>query len=267
MINLQKWFTNWHRREPLLTFHECRVCTLGLPPKNCLTVYDGGSILTVMKSEEAGSRSDQRAGACDDATDDHPRLALRTFAHPLRLQMLSLLTGATMSAAEVARELGTTQANASYHLRRLHAAGLLEVAEEVRIRGGRARRFHHDPDSGARLQRRGPEDAMLLAEALAAELRRRTVQRQNGVPGLSTDAELWVDPDVWDQFRDAVRAASATLHREAKPPRTEGTVRVSATVALFVMNRVGHGEQPTGVKHVDQNVGQPDDVMTERTSQ
>ena len=54
---------------------------------------------------------------------------LRAFSHPLRLRLLSLLTGTAMSAAEVSRELGTTQANASYHLRRLEAAGLLRVVE------------------------------------------------------------------------------------------------------------------------------------------
>ncbi|MGI8954187.1 MAG: helix-turn-helix domain-containing protein, partial [Nocardioidaceae bacterium] len=35
---------------------------------------------------------------------------LRAPAHPVRLQMLSLLTGAAMSAAELARELHITQA-------------------------------------------------------------------------------------------------------------------------------------------------------------
>ena len=38
---------------------------------------------------------------------------LRATAHPLRLQMLSLLTGAELSAAEVARELDLTP-NAIY---------------------------------------------------------------------------------------------------------------------------------------------------------
>ena len=33
-------------------------------------------------------------------------VSLRSLAHPVRLRMLSLLTGAPMSAAEVARELG-----------------------------------------------------------------------------------------------------------------------------------------------------------------
>ena len=62
--------------------------------------------------------------------------ALRAMAHPLRLRMMSLLTGAELSAAEVARELGITHANASYHLRVLLDAGELEVAGEEKIRGG-----------------------------------------------------------------------------------------------------------------------------------
>src|SRR6187549_612915 len=60
---------------------------------------------------------------------------LRATAHPLRLEMLSLLTGAALSAAEVARELGVTQANASYHLRLLHRAGLVEEAGQEKVNG------------------------------------------------------------------------------------------------------------------------------------
>ena len=61
---------------------------------------------------------------------------LRAMAHPVRLRILSLLTGAALTAAEIARELGLTHANASYHLRHLLAAGQIEVAGEERIRGG-----------------------------------------------------------------------------------------------------------------------------------
>ena len=42
---------------------------------------------------------------------------LRALAHPVRLRILSLLTGADLTAADVARELGLTHANASHHLR------------------------------------------------------------------------------------------------------------------------------------------------------
>lgn len=51
-------------------------------------------------------------------------------AHPVRLRILSMLTAQPMSAAEVARELDLTHANASYRLRVLHAAGELVVESE-----------------------------------------------------------------------------------------------------------------------------------------
>jgi len=68
---------------------------------------------------------------------------LRALAHPVRLRILSLLTGADLTAADVARELGITHANASYHLRFLLDAGEIVVSGEESIRGGRARRYRH----------------------------------------------------------------------------------------------------------------------------
>ena len=74
---------------------------------------------------------------------DETTNALRAVAHPVRLRMLSLLTGTELSAAEVARELGITHANASYHLRTLLDAGELVIASEEKIRGGVAKRYRH----------------------------------------------------------------------------------------------------------------------------
>jgi DNA-binding transcriptional ArsR family regulator len=171
---------------------------------------------------------------------------LRAFAHPFRLRVLSLLTASAMSAAEVARELDTTQANASYHLRKLHAAGLLEVAEEVSIRGGKARRYRHDPSTGSSVRTSGPDDHQAVVAALSAELRRRTSERKVGVPGLLTDAELWVDQPTWDAVRAQVHSASELLHAEAVPPRTPGAIRVNATLVMFQMV-----DEPPG-RRVDQ---------------
>ncbi|OZM74291.1 transcriptional regulator [Amycolatopsis antarctica] len=161
---------------------------------------------------------------------------LRALAHPLRLRILSLLTGAAMSAAEAARELGDSQANISYHLRRLHDAGLLDIVEEVSVRGGQAKRYRHDPDSGGRTCARGPDEQALLATILAAELRRRTDYRLSGAPAAMTDAELWVDERTWQQVLAHARALSLLLHNAAKPPRTRGTRRVSVTVSMFTMD-------------------------------
>lgn len=159
--------------------------------------------------------------------------SLRVLAHPLRLRILSLLTGAAMSAAEAARELDDTQANVSYHLRRLHEAGLVDVVEEVQIRGGRAKRYRHDPESGKRLTHRHPGEEALLVHALADELKRRAELRATERKASLTDAELWVDPVVWAQVLAQATELSNVLHAAAEPPRTPGTVRVSASIALF----------------------------------
>ncbi|MDT0304649.1 helix-turn-helix domain-containing protein [Streptomonospora wellingtoniae] len=172
---------------------------------------------------------------------DSPDLAgLRLLAHPLRLRLLSLLTAQAMSAAEAARELGETQANVSYHLRRLHDGGLLELAEEVRVSGGRARRYRHDAASGPSALAAGPTatgvDHRAVAAALAAELQRRAARRRADERGNITDAEVWVDPDEWHAIVETVSGATERLHSAARPPHTPGTIPTSTTLAMFALD-------------------------------
>jgi DNA-binding transcriptional ArsR family regulator len=160
--------------------------------------------------------------------------SLRSVAHPLRLRMLSLLTGTAMSAAEVARELGITHANASYHLRQLLDAGLLVVEGEERIRGGVAKRYRHVWDrEPASLSVGDPEQQV---RAMANEMVRRFQLREKRKSFL-TDAELWVTPEVWERARDLLQEASALVHDNAAAPRTEGTEPVSLSIAAFGMAR------------------------------
>lgn len=165
---------------------------------------------------------------------------MRALAHPLRLRMLSLLTGGPSSAAVVARELGVSQANASYHLRQLLGAGLIVDAGEVAVRGGRARMYRYYPDSAESLgaERTAPAagGAAAVVDALAQELRRRFAMADPSVRGNLTDAELWVDPEMWVQTVTAVTDASVALHAAARPPRTEGTIAVNLTAVLFAMH-------------------------------
>ena len=123
--------------------------------------------------------------------------------------MLSLLTGAELSAAEVARELGITQANASYHLRLLRDAGLLEEAGEEKVNGGTAKRYRalwdrqqpRDPaHADARRRRRDPGH-------VRGGRRPGWRQRRCGTPGHFTDAALWVEPDVWEQVLERLAEA------------------------------------------------------------
>ena len=169
--------------------------------------------------------------------------ALRAMAHPVRLQIMSLLTGAPMTAAEVARELGISQANASYHLRVLLEADLLEVAGEERIRGGIAKRYRHPWEQHTvRRGRASDEDRALYARALAEELMRRVRHADPSRPGHYSDAELWVTPEDFEAARDALGHASSILPSRARPPRSPGTIRTGFTAALFEMRA---GEEPS----------------------
>ncbi|HEX6873862.1 MAG TPA: helix-turn-helix domain-containing protein, partial [Micromonosporaceae bacterium] len=87
--------------------------------------------------------SSHRPGTGTDRAGQRPAAKLRALAHPIRLRILSLLTGAAMTAAEIARELDLTHANASYHVRQLAEVGQIEVVAEERIRGGVAKRYRY----------------------------------------------------------------------------------------------------------------------------
>jgi DNA-binding transcriptional ArsR family regulator len=162
--------------------------------------------------------------------------ALRARAHPIRLRMLSLLTGAAMSAAELAREMDVSQALASYHLRALVEADLVVLAEERSNRGGRERRYRYDAD--VELRRRHPMDddeRSLLLTALVAELERREPLRDPVSPGLVVDAEVWVTDEEWAEIREQIADASKRLHELAQRPGTPGTRPVNASVVMFAM--------------------------------
>jgi DNA-binding transcriptional ArsR family regulator len=178
---------------------------------------------------------DSPAGAEPPAGERESTARLRALAHPIRLRILSLLTGAAMTAAEVARELDLTHANASYHLRQLYAADAIEIVGEEHIRGGVAKRYRYQPDREVAGPAAVQGDHRLLFAAGATELRRRAVHLRTDRRKHLTDAELWVDPQAWEEIRDLVHAVSADLHQAARPPRTPGTIRVSATMALFEM--------------------------------
>ncbi|PUA80386.1 ArsR/SmtB family transcription factor [Nocardioides currus] len=162
--------------------------------------------------------------------------ALRSVAHPVRLRILSMLTAQAMSAAEVARELDLTHANASYHLRVLHDAGELQVESEEKIRGGTAKRYRYVVGPAVA---RSPgawtaEDELAWQVATHTEIVRRIGHGAHG-PGNSSDIETWVTPETWRAAIDQVAAAMTMLHEAAQPPRTEGTIHVSASAQAFVI--------------------------------
>jgi DNA-binding transcriptional ArsR family regulator len=174
---------------------------------------------------------------------ERERGRLRALAHPVRLRILSLLTSAPMTTAEAARELGLTHANVSYHLRQLLASGFVDVAGQERINGGVAKRYRYvfetERPRKAKPASRPTRDDRLVHAAMAAELTRRSALQRGRRNNHLTDAELWINPAEWEEIRAMVQAASKRLHRAAKPPRTPGTIRVNASMALFEMEPTG----------------------------
>jgi hypothetical protein len=73
--------------------------------------------------------------------------------------------------------------------------------------------------------------------AMCSELLRRFDQHRPG-RGTFTDAELWVDPETWDEVITTLGHASHLLHEKAHAPRTEGTIPVNLTVAAFRMKEM-----------------------------
>lgn len=173
--------------------------------------------------------------------EDEVITELRASAHPVRLRMMSLLTGAAMSAAELARELHISQANASYHLRMLARAGQVEVAETESVRGGQAKkyRYRYAPEQVNTATHRSREVSAAAWQqylhVLHRELVRRSEHRIDG-RSLSVDAEVWLSPETWRRARGLVQEASRLVHDEALAPHTPGSEHVTFQAELFRMH-------------------------------
>ena len=133
-------------------------------------------------------------------TDEHIS-SLRAMAHPLRIRMLSLLTGAELSAAEVARELGIS-----------HAERVVPPARPPRCR--RDRRGGRGDHPGRHRQalplppRRRRSAAVRSAaggrertrvaylKAVHSDVERRAMAGSPTVPMSHFDLDGWVPPEV-----------------------------------------------------------------------
>jgi DNA-binding transcriptional ArsR family regulator len=170
----------------------------------------------------------------DALTDTDAISSMRAVAHPVRLRVLSLLTAQAMSAAEVARALDLTHANASYHLRFLHDAGELVVESEEKIRGGMAKRYRYVVDEKPSAAPISTEDMITYVHAIGTEVTRRVVDRKKS-PSHWVDIETWVDPAVWEEALALANRASELLHANARPPGTDSAVHVSYSGMAFRM--------------------------------
>ena len=168
---------------------------------------------------------------------------LRALGHPTRLRMLSLMWAGPLSAAALAAELGISHGLASQHLRTLDRAGLVELAEVRPKRGGRERLYR--TVKGSPLSDR-TDASPLLTEALVGNLRQRLAMRVPESETVVTDAELWVTPEVWQDYRKRLHQLIRELHDHSQPPRTPGTTPIGATLMAFEMTPRPQEQSGTG---------------------
>jgi DNA-binding transcriptional ArsR family regulator len=157
-------------------------------------------------------------------------IPLRAMAHPLRLQILSLTTGAALSAAELASELGIAHAAASYHARQLADAGLLVVVEDEGERSGPGRppvRYRYEARTD--LDRSEGEQALWAATSQDMQRRLRARTRHH----VGADGEAWLAPEDFDEVCALAQRISDLMHERALRPHAEGSVRASVSVYAF----------------------------------
>ena len=148
---------------------------------------------------------------------------LRALAHPVRLRILSLLTGADLTAADVARELGITHANASYHLRFLLDAGEIAVSGEESIRGGRARRYRHhwreeDRPQTGRAARPTPRRPRWSSGPRSRSSSAGIASAAAVCPGWSRMPSCGSTSQTWERARALLEEASAAPARRRSSP-------------------------------------------------
>lgn len=151
--------------------------------------------------------------------------ALRALAHPLRMDLVELLsTVGPATAAVCARRIGSTQASCSYHLRQLARYGLVErdaPADDGRERPWRLVDVEQRWRSGS-------------AAALAFE---RVFVRREADRVLGWHERVARQPPTW---RDAAFLTGVSL-----PLTTEETVELRARLEAVVQPYVARMTDPT----------------------
>ncbi|MEQ4717052.1 helix-turn-helix domain-containing protein [Nonomuraea sp. B19D2] len=141
---------------------------------------------------------------------------LRALAHPLRVQLVDLLRKhGPSTATRLAERLGVNSGTASYHLRRLGAAGFVEEDTE---RGNARERWWRSVHRGTRLTdedglaEREPEAVLAYMQSVAALYNLRVQQALN---------ELQTMPKPWRRVLDLSSYAFRLTLEEAEKLRED----------------------------------------------
>ncbi|MFB7495640.1 helix-turn-helix domain-containing protein [Streptomyces sp. NPDC056161] len=204
-------------------------------------------------------RPDDQSATADSAVLDAK--GLRALAHPVRLRLLGLLRRyGPSTATRLAERLGVNSGTASYHLRRLGAAGfVVEDTERGNARERWWRSVHRMTEmSILDLVEQEPEAALTYLQSVAATYTLRTQQTLNELETMPrpwrsavdlSDRALRLTPDEAVALREELWAVIARYDGDAPESdarAAEGAARVSVIVQVLPeLDTPASAEDPT----------------------
>jgi DNA-binding transcriptional ArsR family regulator len=175
-----------------------------------------------------------------------PRI-VRALAHPMRLEILSIVEKRTASPKEIAREIGAPLTHVSYHVRQLAQLGLIKLERTTPRRG--AVEHHYSMETEPRISEDAWREAPEIAkQALIGATLGHVSDQVNAAAaeaGFSREGahlqrlSLELDDQGWDEASTAMGTLVAELeriHEDAIKRREgdhDGRVAATAVVMLF----------------------------------
>lgn len=189
---------------------------------------------------------------------DDPRY-VKALSHPLRVRILAMLQERTASPSQLSEWLGATLGTTAYHVRSLHQLGLIELADETRVRGA----IEHHYRAGKRPM--VSEDAWAQAPPIAKQAALGSALQTINEYASKSAAEggfdraeahlsrtsLKLDPKGWEQLNTAAlkfveqveKIDAAARERAQRRPHEDGLGDAQVVLLAFEAERLS-GKQP-----------------------
>ena len=194
---------------------------------------------------------------------DDPRY-VKALSHPLRVRILAMLQERTASPSQLSEWLGATLGTTAYHVRSLHQLGLIELADETRVRG--AIEHHYRAGKRPMVSEAAWEQAPPIAKQAAVGSALQTIGEyasKSAAEGGFDRAEahlsrtsLKLDAKGWDQLNKAAlkfveqveKIDAAAKDRAQKHPHEDELGEAQVVLLAFEAERLSGKEQATKQK-------------------
>jgi DNA-binding transcriptional ArsR family regulator len=191
---------------------------------------------------------------------DDPRY-VKAISHPLRVRILAMLQERTASPSQLSEWLGATLGTTAYHVRALHKLGLIELADETRVRG--AIEHHYRAGTRPMISEEAWAQAPPIAKQAAIGSSLQMIDEYAGKSAAQggfdraeahlSRTSIEIDAKGWEQLNKAAlkfveqveKIEQASKERQAKKPHSEPVGNAAVVLMAFEAARLS-GQQPEG---------------------